>query len=115
MTTAKRWSYKAGERGRNRVRAYEEKPGGFILVEFHELEADGTTRRKRVSLRHRDQERAKQQADDMAAAFGHNHPPDGGDITLGTLFDNYAGGKASRQCRASARSRPLVAPSIFLG
>ena len=88
MTTAKRWSYKAGERGRNRVRAYEEKPGGFILVEFHELEADGT-RRKRVSLRHRDQERAKQQADDMAAAFGRSHPPDGGDITLGTLFDNY--------------------------
>ncbi len=36
MTTAKRWCYSTGERGRNRVRAYEERPGGVILVEFYE-------------------------------------------------------------------------------
>jgi hypothetical protein len=37
MTTVKRWSYSTGERGRNRVRAYEDRTG-LILVEYHERE-----------------------------------------------------------------------------
>lgn len=89
-TTAPRWSYKAGERGRNRVRAYEEKPGGMILVEFYECEPGATeVRRKRVSLGHNDRKKAKRQVDRMAASFGCDQQPDSGDITLGTLFDNY--------------------------
>ena len=63
MTSAKkRWSYSAGERGRNRVRAYEDHKTGIILAEFYE-----GGNRKRISLGHRDVEKAKQQADEMAA------------------------------------------------
>lgn len=89
MTTAKCWSYCTGERGRNRVRVYEERPGGVLLVEFYERGADGVVRRKRSSLGHRDGQRAKVQADEIAAAFGRGQPPVGTDITLETLFDNY--------------------------
>ena len=48
MTTAKRWSYTTGERGRNRVRVFEDgkRP---LLAEFYE---EG--RRRRISLGHRD-------------------------------------------------------------
>lgn len=88
MTTAKRWSYRTGERGRNRVRAYEEKPGGVILVEFYERDPEGKVKRKRISLGHSDRTKAKQRADDIASAFGRNGRPPGDDITLGTLFEN---------------------------
>jgi integrase len=83
MTTARRWSYSTGERGRNRVRVFEDgaRP---LLVEFYE---GGT--RKRVSLGHRDRRCAKQQADEIAAALGRGTKPTGGDTTLAMLFDNY--------------------------
>ena len=89
MTTAKCWSYCTGERGRNRVRAYEERSGSVLLVEFYERGADGIARRKRSSLGHRDRQRAKMQADEVAAAFGRGQSPVGAEITLETLFDNY--------------------------
>ena len=88
MTTAKRWCYSTGERGRNRVRAYEERPGGVILVEFYERDPGGEVKRKRVSLGHSDRTKAKQRADDIASAFGRNGRPPGDDITLSMLFEN---------------------------
>lgn len=89
MTTVKRWSYSAGERGRNRVRAYEDRTG-LLLVEYYERQP-GTARplRTRVSLQHRDPARAKQQVDDMVAAFGRGTRPAGGPVPLATLFDIY--------------------------
>ena len=71
MGTAKNWSYSAGERGRNRVRAYEDPKSGTILLEYYEQEPGAPKpRRKRKGLGHRDRKRAKQQADEIAAAFG---------------------------------------------
>ena len=85
----KRWSYSTGERGRNRVRAYEN-PGGLILLEFHERSANGERHRKRISLKHHNRRKAKQQADELAARFGTEPLPSAGDVvTLETLFDIY--------------------------
>lgn len=84
MTTATCWSYKAGEKGRNRVRVYEDRPGGPLRAEFVQ---DG--QKRRIRLDHRDQARAKQLADKMAAAFGETGQPTGSDPTLAALFDIY--------------------------
>jgi len=84
---ASTWSYKAGERGRNRVRVSEDpKRDGKLFVEFRER--DG--RKVRHYLSHTDRERAKQEADAMAAAFG-KEPPENrkGPLSLQALFDIY--------------------------
>lgn len=83
MGTASTWSYKAGEKGRNRVRAFE-RSTGIIYLEFWEA-----GERQRVSTRHRDREKAKEQADELAARFATENPETTDDITLGALFDKY--------------------------
>ena len=55
-TKKKRWSYSTGERGENRVRAFEHSYG-ILKLEFY----DGG-KRTRISLGHRDREKARQQA-----------------------------------------------------
>jgi hypothetical protein len=86
------WSYNAGERGRNWVRAYEDNKSGIILVEFFESDpATGESKRKRISLGHRDRHQAKQQADEIAARFGEIRTPTPDDLTLQQLFDKYLG------------------------
>lgn len=85
MTSAKhRWSYSTGERGRNRVRAFEHPRTGLIFLEF----SDGG-RRRRVALSHRLQEAAKMKADELALALRTNAKPLEADPTLQALFDNY--------------------------
>lgn len=80
----KHWSYIAGEKGRNRVRAFEVS-GGRIHLEFVEH-----GRRKCIALGHSDRERAKQDADRLAAEFGQSlRVRESGDLTLGELFDIY--------------------------
>ena len=84
------WSYSAGERGRNRVRAYEDAKTGILHLEFYEPAPDeAKPKRKALSLGHRDRERAKQQADELAAKFGRAEQELSGDITLRALFDIY--------------------------
>lgn len=83
MGTASSWSYKAGEKGRNRVRAYR-RDSGIIYLEFYEA-----GERKRISTGHRDAEKAKQQADELAARFATEDPDETEKITLGALFDRY--------------------------
>lgn len=92
MTDRKKfWSYSAGERGRNRVRAYED-TSGKLLLEFY-VESDrisGRRKRKRVSLPHRDRAQAKAQADELAARFARQPAPKPAEeISVGELFDNY--------------------------
>ena len=85
-TRSKRWSYSAGERGRNRVRAFEH-PSGVLMVEF----SDGG-KRTRLSLGHKDRKRAKQEADLAAAKLARAErlrPADPRSVTLGELFDMY--------------------------
>lgn len=82
----KGWSYSTGERGRNRVRAFEHS-SGLLFLEFYQ-----NGKRKRVSLEHRDRDRAKLEADEAAARLAaaeaiRSEVPE--EITLGTLFEMY--------------------------
>jgi integrase len=78
------WSYLAGEKGRNRVRAFEHRDTRRLFLEVRDR---GT--RRRIALGHKDQEAAKRKADEVAATLGRNDPAPEADITFGTLFDNY--------------------------
>lgn len=90
--TKKRWSYNAGQKGRNWVRAYEEAKSGDLYLEWFEDTDDGRKRRRR-KLPHRDREKAATTADEVAAAFGRHQPHEAlrrrTDPTLGELFDKY--------------------------
>ncbi len=92
------WSYSTGERGRNRVRAFEHS-SGVLMLEFNERRR-GKAARVRLSLGHRDQARAKQQADDAAAKLGKPGALKPEELTLRELFDIYGDevtpGKAAR-------------------
>lgn len=89
MGSADDWSYTTGEKGRNRVRAYE-RDSGIIYLECYERDAEtGERNRKRISTRHRDRERAKRQADELAAEFARNSPHESVEPTLRELFDSY--------------------------
>jgi integrase len=91
MADAKRrWSYSAGERGRNRVRVFEDNRTRSILVEFNEPSPlTGKLKRKRVSLGHSDRNQAKQQADEMAARFATTGRKPEVRASLQQLFDIY--------------------------
>ncbi|MFH1833458.1 MAG: tyrosine-type recombinase/integrase [bacterium] len=87
-TKKKRWSYSAGERGRNRVRAFEHS-SGMLMLEFYE---GGT--RNRISLGHRDREQAKRKAEAAAAKLIEAEslrPEPPKKLTFGKLFEMYLG------------------------
>lgn len=89
-STNKSWSYSAGERGRNRVRAYEDLARKSIFLEFYEpVAGKNTTRRTRMSLGHQDRNAAKSKADELAAAFSKPERPQVREATLDSLFDIY--------------------------
>jgi len=90
------WSYVAGERGRNWVRAFEKEKGGVLFIEWYEEDGtDGKRRRRRASLGHRDREKAKGEADELAAAFLDGDVADAlarptpGGVTVHHLIDLY--------------------------
>ncbi len=85
-STKTHWSYLAGERGRNRVRVFAHQTTGVIQLEYYDR-GD----RKRRSLGHRDRDRAKTQADEVAAKLGKALTVRSDDITLLELFDIYSG------------------------
>lgn len=86
----KSWSYSAGERGRNRVRAYEDPSRGSIFFEFYEpVPGTGKVRRARISAGPIDRTAAKSKADEMAAAMSKKGRPLTRETTLETLFDIY--------------------------
>ncbi|MCZ6714751.1 MAG: tyrosine-type recombinase/integrase [Deltaproteobacteria bacterium] len=87
-TTKKRWSYLSGEKGRNRVRAYE-RASGALMMEFRDRGL-----RKRIALDHRDRDRAKRQADEAASRLAKTEVPGAEkpkERTLGELFEMYLG------------------------
>lgn len=85
MTHAKKgWSYSAGERGRNRVRAFAHPATGRLFLELYE---DG--RRKRFALGTCDREVAKQKAEELATALRRAQFVPVTAPTLQTLFDIY--------------------------
>ncbi len=91
MTNAKKvWSWSTGERGTNRVRAYEDVARSVIFLEFYERPAvGGSLRRVRVSLKHADREHAKGKAEELAARIRANEPLRSEELNLGSLIDNY--------------------------
>jgi integrase len=87
---AKRWSYSVGERGRNRVRAFEHQKTGRLFLEYYEpSRASERPAVKRVALGHRERERAKAQAEELAAKLRSATPPATAHISLAALFDIY--------------------------
>jgi integrase len=84
--TRERWSYSAGEWGRNRVRAFEHPSTGMIFLEFRER---GSGVKTRVALGHRDQEAAKKKAEEVAVALREPEKVVIKETTLRVLFDNY--------------------------
>ncbi len=87
--TARMWSYSAGERGRNRVRVFTNRCG-VCYVEWYEPNEHGRPVPRRMSLGHRDRQRARREADRMATMIGEgNSVPVYDRLTLRQLFDNY--------------------------
>ncbi|MGH7647254.1 MAG: tyrosine-type recombinase/integrase [Gemmatimonadaceae bacterium] len=93
MTNAKhgkRWSYSAGERGINRVRAFERATTGRIFLEFYEAIQRGVKPKvRRVGMGRCDRERAKHAAEELAARLRRAEVPQCEHPTLVMLFDNY--------------------------
>lgn len=97
----RRWSYNAGERGRNWVRAYEHPRDGTLYLEWFEPErmTDAESgqvcvihRRRRRKLGDTDQTRARavQKAEELAERFAELPSPGAADpITLAGLLDAY--------------------------
>lgn len=113
-STKRGWSYSVGERGRNRVRAYEDNKTGIIMLEFYEDRPGGIEpTRRRVSLGHRDRNQAKQQADEAAAKLGRAEPLRPQGLTLQTLFESYLG-EVTPQKSESKRGHDLRATKMFL-
>ncbi len=88
-TKRSRRSYGAGEWGRNRVRVFPDPKTGMYQMEWRE-----NGQRLTRSLRHRDWNRAKKQADEAAAGFATLRPngkpeAEPEPLTLGRLFEIY--------------------------
>lgn len=117
MTTTKRpkrWSYSVGERGRNRVRVFEHQTTGRIFLEFYEPSGPGQRPKpKRVALGHRDRERAKAKAEEVAAKLRQGAPVVSEKVTLGTLFKNYLD-EVTPTKAASTRQHDRTAAEMFL-
>lgn len=79
-----RWSYIAGEKGRNRVRAFADARTGLLYLELR-----SAGRKKRIALGHGDREAAKRSAEEVALRLRTGTEPVRHQVTLAELFDNY--------------------------
>jgi integrase len=113
MTKNTSWSYSAGEKGRNRVRAFADPKTGILLLEWYEQELGAKPRRKRISTGHRDRTRAKQAADELAAAFATRSPARTEGLTLYRLFEIYLG-EVSPTKGGSKRTHDVRCAEMFL-
>ena len=114
-TRRRRRGYSAGEWGRNRIRVFPDSRTGVIQIQWRE-----NGRRCTRSLGHRDWNRAKMQADEVAAAgpirprrrrkAGAEPKP----LTLKRLFDIYGEEVTSTKAEATQR-RDAVCMRMFLG
>lgn len=87
----KRWSYSAGEWGRNRVRVYERPDRGDLILQYAAPQADGTLRQVRVCLGRCPRDEAKTKVDEIAAKFATATPVEveAKALTLQALIDSY--------------------------
>src|SRR3989475_7290939 len=92
------WSHAEGEKG-EKVTVYERRPGGLLHARtFDPSLAGGRGGYRRVSLKHRDQERAKTYALDQAAKLrqGYSELAEG-KTTLARLFAVYQAHRTPRK------------------
>ena len=113
-TKRRRRSYSAGEWGRNRVRVFPDPKTGLIQIEWRK---EG--RRRSRSLGHRDWDRAKRQADEVAAGRAGPHVPEAVEaepapLTLNTLFDIY-GDEVTPTKGEQSQRYDEAAMKMFLG
>jgi integrase len=80
------WSYIAGEKGRNRVRVFQQLERGPMIYLDYRTEAGERVKR---SLGHSDRDQAKREADDIAAKFGREEPAPPAVVTLDSLLKTY--------------------------
>lgn len=78
------FSWKTGEKGRNRVRVFADHRTGLLY-----LEVLSAGRKKRIALGHRDREAAKAAAEEVALRLRAGTEIVRHDVTLAELFDNY--------------------------
>lgn len=83
------WSWTTGEKGKNRVRAYDRGSRGIFLDAFIHDPVTGTATRKRISLGRVDRETARRKAEELSAALRVNGRTEGPELTVGLLFDSY--------------------------
>ena len=110
-TSAKRgaWSYKAGEKGRNRVRVFDW-PGEGIWIDYREH-----GKRIRRPLGHSNQDLAKREADEIAARFGQlEEQRPAAVVTLRTLFDMYLRDVTPQKKSQGARGHDRRTLPLFL-
>ena len=113
-TKRRRRGYSAGEWGRNRVRVFPDPKTGLMQIEWRE---EG--RRRSRSLGHRVWDRAKRQADEVAAGRAGGHIPEVAEagpapLTLITLFDIY-GDEVTPTKGERSRWYDGAAMKMFLG
>jgi integrase len=114
-STDSTWSWSTGERGRNRVRVYEDAKGRrLIFADFYEAGQGGALHRRRVALGHRDRERAKVQAEEIAVRFRKADMPRPTALTLAALFDIYER-EVTPKKSPSTRQHDRRAMALFLG
>ena len=86
-TKKDRLSYSAGEKGRNRVRVFEDPKTGMMQLEWRE-----SGQRIQKTLKHRDGDKAKKQADQFAGEYSApKADAESEPLTLGKLFEIYLG------------------------
>lgn len=83
------WSFITGEKGRNRVRAYERGARGIFLDVRYRDAVTGAPMRERVSLGHVDRETAKAKAEEFASRLRMGEHTRAPELTVGALFDSY--------------------------
>lgn len=80
----RRFSYITGEKGRNRVRVFEDPRSGLLYLE---VRSEGS--KKRIALGHRDREAARAKAEEVALKLRTDDGLVRHEVTLAELFDNY--------------------------
>ena len=100
--SSKKWKYAVGEKG-GTVTVYEREPGGLLYARaFQPSLRSGKGGYKRVSLKHRDKERAKAYALEQAAKLRQGRDDlTLGKITLATLFSLYRTHRTPRKTQGA--------------
>ena len=98
----RQWSWSTGERGRNRVRAFEDRSRATIFLEYYERQATGELRRRRFALPTSDRDEAKGEAERLAAELrsAEQRAPSKV-LELGTLFDMYLSERTRQKAEGS--------------